>query len=169
MVFMRINFQLLHSGYQQPSLVNHTFKGLKEKTSEMSVALKQVYFLSDSIQQNHGPYHYAKASSLIQRVSKKYDELLTEEYDVLVMPTLNCLPCKLVLEDASIKDRVGNALGMIKNTAIFDGTGHPALSLNCGFSEVEKLPVGMMVVGKHWSETTVLDAASVIEKLLGNV
>ena len=154
---------------QQPSLVNYTYNGVKARASEMSVTLKQTYLLSDSIQQNHGPYHYAKASSLIQRVSKKYDELLTGEYDVLVMPTSNCLPCKLVPETASIKDRVGNAFGVNKNTAIFDGTGHPALSLNCGFSEVEKLPVGMMVVGKHWSETTVLNAASVIEKLLVNV
>ena len=46
---------------------------------------------------------------------------------------------------------------MIRNTAPFDVTGHPALSINAGFSD--KLPVGMMIVGKQFDETSVLQAA----------
>lgn len=52
---------------------------------------------------------------------------------------------------------------MIKNTAPFDSTGHPALSINAGFSE--GLPVGMMIIGKKFDEATVLKVARAFEKI----
>ena len=58
---------------------------------------------------------------------------------------------------------MGNAIGMIKNTGPFDSTGHPALTINAGFSE--GLPVGMMIIGKQFDETSVLQAAYAFEKL----
>ena len=81
------------------------------------------------------------------------------------MPTLNCLPCKIPSSDTPIKERITKALEMIKNTAIFDATGHPALSLNCGFSTEMKFPVGLMIVGKLWDDLGVLNAASVMESV----
>ena len=50
-----------------------------------------------------------------------------------------------------------------KNTAAFNVTGHPALSINAGFSE--GLPVGMMIVGRKFDEATVLDVAYAYEKI----
>ena len=135
-------------------MVKAMFNGLKNKGNEMAQTLKQCILLADTIQEEHGPYHFAKASSLITRLGVEYNKLL-DAYDVIIMPTLNCLPGKILPADAPIKQRVAQALGMIKNTAIFDATGHPALSLNCGFSADEKLPVGLMVVGKKWDEVTV--------------
>ena len=35
---------------------------------------------------------------------------------------------------------------MFANTAVFDATGHPALTVPCGLSE--GLPVGLMLVGQ---------------------
>ena len=49
------------------------------------------------------------------------------------------------------------------NTSPFDASGHPALSINAGFSE--GLPVGMMIVGKQFDETSVLQTAYAFEKL----
>ena len=49
------------------------------------------------------------------------------------------------------------------NTAPFDSTGHPALSINAGFSE--GLPIGMMIVGRHFDEATVLRVAYAYEQL----
>jgi len=54
---------------------------------------------------------------------------------------------------------------MIKNTCPFDATGHPALSINAGFSEL--LPVGMQIVGKHFDDLTVLQLARTLEKVQG--
>jgi amidase len=42
-----------------------------------------------------------------------------------------------------------------------DITGHPALSIPCG--TVDGLPVGLMLVGKHFDESTLYQAASAFE------
>ena len=42
-------------------------------------------------------------------------------------------------------------------------SGHPALSINAGFSE--GLPVGMMIVGRKFDEVTVLNVAYAYEKI----
>jgi amidase len=51
---------------------------------------------------------------------------------------------------------------MLANTAPFDATGHPAMSIPCGMSD--GLPVGMMLIGKHYDETTIYRAAAAFEK-----
>ncbi len=51
---------------------------------------------------------------------------------------------------------------MIDNTVAANVTGHPALSINAGW--VDKLPIGMMIVGRHWDETTVQKVARAHEK-----
>lgn len=52
---------------------------------------------------------------------------------------------------------------MLKNTAPFDVTGHPALTINTGF--IEGFPVGMMVVGRMFDEATILQVARSYEKI----
>ena len=49
------------------------------------------------------------------------------------------------------------------NTSPFNLTGHPALSINAGFSC--GLPVGMMLVGKKFDEATLLNAALAYERI----
>lgn len=49
------------------------------------------------------------------------------------------------------------------NTSSTAVTGHPALSINVGFSN--GLPVGMMIVGKKFDEATVLNVAYAYEKI----
>ena len=56
---------------------------------------------------------------------------------------------------------------MNKNTSAFNVTGHPALSINAGFSQ--GLPVGMMIAGRMFDEVTVLKVAYVFEQLRDNV
>jgi amidase len=48
------------------------------------------------------------------------------------------------------------ALGNLHNTAPIDVTGNPALSVPCGMSD--GLPIGMMLVGRHFDDATVLRA-----------
>jgi len=42
--------------------------------------------------------------------------------------------------------------------------GVPALSLPCG--QVEKLPVGLQIIGKHFSEELIFQAAELAEALI---
>jgi len=53
------------------------------------------------------------------------------------------------------------------NTCAGNVTGHPAISINAGFSE--GLPVGMMIVGKMFDESTVLNVAYAYEQLRDSI
>ena len=50
----------------------------------------------------------------------------------------------------------------VPNTAVFDATGHPALTIPCGLSD--GLPVGLMLVGRHFDEATIYRAAYAYEQ-----
>ena len=51
---------------------------------------------------------------------------------------------------------------MESNTAPYDATGHPAMTLNAGYSE--GLPIGLQIVGNHWNESTVLNVGYAFEQ-----
>jgi amidase len=51
---------------------------------------------------------------------------------------------------------------MIANTAPFDATGHPAMSIPCG--ESDGLPIWSDAIGKHWDESTIYRAAHAFEQ-----
>jgi amidase len=57
---------------------------------------------------------------------------------------------------------IDRALNMLSNTAPFDVTGHPALSVPCGTSD--GLPVGLMLVGERFDDDTVLHAGHTFEQ-----
>ncbi|MBN9218221.1 MAG: amidase [Mesorhizobium sp.] len=50
--------------------------------------------------------------------------------------------------------------------AIFNYSGHPALSMPCG-QDRDGLPIGLQLVGKRWSESRLLGVAKAIESLTG--
>ena len=54
------------------------------------------------------------------------------------------------------------AFGPLRNTAPFNSTHHPALSVPCGL--LDGLPVGMMLVGRQWEETILYRAAYALEQ-----
>ncbi len=78
------------------------------------------------------------------------------------MPTLPMTATPIPPEDADRSLIIQRAHEMFGNTAAFDVTGHPALSIPCGLSE--GLPVGLMLVGKHYDEATIYRAAYAFEQ-----
>ena len=50
--------------------------------------------------------------------------------------------------------------------AVFNYSGHPALSIPCG-QDSNGLPIGLQLVGKRWSESRLLGIAAAIEPLTG--
>ncbi|MGW0174032.1 amidase [Rhodococcus sp. NPDC003322] len=107
---------------------------------------------------------YAKARNLVPAARAAYDAAL-ELFDVLVMPTIPYLATEFPSPDADRATYVSKALGMIANTAPFDVTGHPALSVPAGL--VDELPVGMMIIGKHFDDATVLRVGHAFEEIRG--
>jgi amidase len=67
--------------------------------------------------------------------------------------------------DAPLDEYLARALEMMANTATFDVTGHPACSVPAGL--VDGLPVGMMIVGRHGDDATVLRVAHTFERARG--
>ena len=51
---------------------------------------------------------------------------------------------------------------MITNTAPFNMTGHPGLNVPCALSK--GLPVGMMLIGRHFDDATLLRIGSAFEQ-----
>lgn len=105
---------------------------------------------------------YAKAQNLRKVMRAAYDHML-DSYDVLAMPTLPFTAPLLPPPGASLESLVLAGLNMEGNTAPFDATGHPAISVPCGFCR--GLPVGLMFIGRHFDERKVLRAAASFERL----
>ncbi|XP_061179044.1 amidase-like [Saccostrea echinata] len=123
--------------------------------------VKIFMIFSEFMQRNYQNKFYAKGQNLIQYLTSEYNRILND-YDVMILPTLPGKPIKLPTTDISVRETL-RLLGMLRNTAPFNATGHPALSINAGFSE--GLPCGMMIVGKMFDETTVLQVARAYEKI----
>lgn len=120
-----------------------------------------------------------------------YNKALSE-FDVLVMPTVarpppnfgdvqgkdspladnDYLPSVIhntAPFDSKISPRSIVVLAKKDGTDIIKGTGHPALSLPCGFVPAVdnasiKLPTGIMLVGRMYDDVTVLKMAAAWEK-----
>ena len=83
----------------------------------------------------------------------------------MLMPTIAFRATPIPPADCSREDYVTMALNMVGNTAPFDASGHPAMSVPCG--SADGLPIGMMLIGRRYDEQTVLRAAAAFEEASG--
>jgi amidase len=132
----------------------------RERADELSDTLKNTMLLGHFMVKHHRGHYYAKAQNLVRRLRAAYDAALAT-YDLLLMPTLPMVATKLPAEDASISEILQRAFEVLPNTAPFDCTHHPAMSLPCG--QVDGLPVGLMLVGRAYAESTIYQAAAAFE------
>ncbi|WP_051485943.1 MULTISPECIES: amidase [unclassified Nocardioides] len=137
--------------------------GWREITGEMPPNVISVLLLGQHMHARHRGRYYAKAQNLLRRARASYDDALGR-HDLLVMPTTPMKATPLPAPDAPVELVVQRAYETLVNTAIFDATGHPALSLPCGVSD--GLPIGMMMVGRHHDEPTLYRAARALERHL---
>jgi amidase len=149
-------------GYYTTSLLDVFARGWQSRANDLSETTKLVVLLGQYMQDNYHGRYYAKAQNLGRSLRAAYDGAL-QTADLLVMPTLPLKATPLPGPSASREEYVARALEMIPNTCPFDVTGHPALSVPVGKSE--GLPVGMMLIGRHWEDGTVLRAGHAFERL----
>ena len=134
--------------------------GWRDQADALSPSLKLCMFVGQfGLERYHGRY-YAKAQNIARFARAAYDRALNG-YDLLVMPTVPITAQPLPEPGSSITETVTRALEMLGNTAAQDITGHPAMSIPCGL--VDGLPVGLMLVGKHYAEGTLYQAAAAFE------
>ncbi len=149
-------------GHYTTSLLDAYARGWHSRPNDMSETVKMVMFMGEYMRRYyHGRYH-AKAQNQRRSLRAAYDAVLAK-YDILAMPTLPFRATALPPADVSREDYVGLALSMVGNTAPFDVSGHPALTVPCG--KEGGLPVGLMLIGKRYDEPTVIRAGAAFEKL----
>jgi len=102
--------------------------------------------------------YYLKAQKVRTLIKEDFDKAF-EKYDILITPTSPTPAFKL-------KEKVSDPLTMYLSdiyTVPINLAGIPAISLNCGYSK-SNLPIGLQIIGKHFSEETILRTAYNFEK-----
>ena len=83
--------------------------------------------------------------------------------DLLLMPTTRMMASKIPPVGAPFEAIMQHSWEMITNTCPFNVTGHPAISIPCGFGEGMR-PIGLMLIAKHWQESAIYRAADAFER-----
>jgi amidase len=130
----------------------------------MSESLKLTALLGRYAIDRYDGRHYAMARNLALELTAAYDAALAGA-DVLIMPTLPIVASTIPAAGASREEKLARSLEMIANTAPLDVSGHPATSVPAGLSD--GLPVGMMIVGRHFADAMCLRVAQAFEKATG--
>jgi amidase len=149
-------------GQYLPDLMQRFAERWAEYATELSAETKLEFLIGQYMRTKYHGLYYAKAQHLSRILKAAYDKAL-EQFDVLVMPTLPMKATKLPAADASILEQIARSDEMCPNTAPFDITGHPAISVNAGMSA--GLPVGIMFVSRCWDEATLLQVAHAFEQV----
>jgi amidase len=134
----------------------------RARANELSRTLKISMMAGQYFIKHYRGHFYAKAQNLARLLRKSYDDVLAR-YDLLLMPTLPMKATPLPPANAPLALYCQRGFEMLPNTCPFDVTGHPAMSIPCGMSE--GLPIGLMLVAKHYNEATIYRAAHAFEQL----
>jgi aspartyl-tRNA(Asn)/glutamyl-tRNA(Gln) amidotransferase subunit A len=100
---------------------------------------------------------YLKAQKVRTLIRQEFDKVF-EKYDALVTPTSPTVPFK-------IREKTDDPLAMYLSdvcTLPANIAGVPGISIPAGF--VDGLPVGMQIIGRHFSEETILRVAYAYEQ-----
>ncbi|MCR9214269.1 MAG: amidase [Proteobacteria bacterium] len=149
-----------YKGLFLPSMIDH-FASWRGRADELSDSLKTCMFIGEFFQTQYRGRFYGKAQNLMRLVRAKYKEAL-KSYDLLLVPTVPMKPQKIPGPAVSMTEYVTRAFEMVGNTAAFNAGHFPAMSIPCGLSE--GLPIGLMLIGDDYCETTIYRAAHAFEQ-----
>jgi amidase len=113
------------------------------------------------------PSIYAKAINLSRRLRDAY-EMAFKSYDVIVLPTTPYVAPAHGARSNPIAT-IQPTVGLTCNTAMFDVTGQPAMTIPIGWLPAKEkedvfLPVGLQIVGALWADGKVLRAGHAWEQ-----
>jgi amidase len=153
-------FGLGYEGYYPLSALHAAMKW-REHADEFADTLKIASIFSKYTLDRYGGHYYAKAQNLRRRLRAAYDAALAS-HDLLLLPTTVLKATPIPPRNASPQEVTRRSWEATRNTCPFNVSHHPAISIPCGLSD--GLPVGLMLVGRHWEETTIYRAADAFEK-----
>ena len=135
-------------------------------------AVVNIIFCETFLKEKYGADMQAKAHRHVMQLRAAYDKAL-EDFDVLITPTTPAVapPHPDLRPEAeggsSVLDKIKLAVGATNHTCPFNASGHPALSVPCGWGRATNdagwLPIGMQIIGKKWDDLGVMKAAKIFE------
>jgi amidase len=113
---------------------------------------------------------YAEAVHRTQHLSRRIVEGFVADFDLVVTPTMACLPPPIGAwrpgTDENPMLALVNSYPMGVFTALFNVTGQPAISLPIHQDEATGLPVGVQIVAAPWREDLLLGVSRTLELAL---
>lgn len=138
----------------------------RDKVNTLSDTIKLSLMTGYLVKAQYHGITYAKARHKARVLNEAYNRLL-EKVDLLLMPTTPMHAHRLPTKESCLSETLISSLEMLANTCPFNITGHPAISIPCGM--VHDLPVGMMLVGRFFDESTIYKVADAFEKTTANM
>ncbi len=152
-----------HLGYYDSGLGTAIREGLESRANSLPPDVKLTLLLGSYLRERYGGWAYAKSQNLRPALRKAYDDMLSE-VDLIAMPTVPTLPFKYD-PDQDWVTRIDRGAVVSKNCAPFNASGHPAISLPC--AKVKGLPVGLMLVAKHFEDGLLIKVADALQRGMG--
>jgi amidase len=113
---------------------------------------------------------YAEGVKRIQHMSRQVVEGFVARFDLLITPTMACLPPLIGAwragTDTAPLMALLNSYPMAVFTSLFNVTGQPAISVPIHHDVRTGLPVGVQIVGAPWREDLLLQVAHALELAL---
>lgn len=146
-----------HKGYYNPRLISAMMRAVRTNGGDFSPTAKLGAVVAHYMREQYHGVFYARSQNFSRQLTAAYDAVLADA-DLVLMPTTpqsaHAMP-PMPEEDRA--EHIRQALNMVHNTAAFDLTGHPSISVPV--NGVDGLPVGLMLTGRQFDDATVLRAA----------
>lgn len=119
---------------------------------------KRIIFGSYVLSAGHYETYFEKAQKIRTLIKREF-ETIFKTYDLIIGPTSATTAYKV--GDKSVDTRVSQMNDQL--TVPANLAGIPALSIPCGFTEEEGLPIGLQMMGNHFAEELIYQAAYAYE------
>jgi amidase len=139
-----------------PTDLSSAMSGWRTHANDLPDTVKTVLLLGHYVSSRSRGFYYGKARNLAHGLRAAYDEVL-KDYDLLLLPTVPFPAPPLPRPDQPRDLALRQSIELLANTAPFNVSHHPALTLPCGL--IDELPVGLTLVGRRGGEPAIYQAA----------
>jgi amidase len=146
-------------GHYSQSLATAMGKARRVHGNDFPPTLKLMLLIGKYLNERYHARPYIQAQALRVDLQASYD-LALERFDVLAMPTTPMKAHKYEV-DLGVKDLISQGFNMTSNTAPFNLTGHPSISIPCAKSN--GLPIGLMLTGRHFDDAKLIQVSHAFE------
>ena len=153
-------FGINHESFYPLSVMQAAMKW-RDHADEFADTLKIASIFSKYTLDRYGGHYYGKAQNLRRRLRAAYDAAL-QSHDLLLLPTTVMKATPIPAKGAGPHEVTRRSWEATRNTCPFNVTGHPAISIPCGMEDGR--PIGLMLVGRHWDDSTIYRASSAFER-----